>query len=83
MSGLDAVRTKSTNLNVAVPVELVQHVDDGKPPDGFTLEMHRRVAQLSEGVRMKQHGLKHLEETISLLASDMMEDQAPMPTAPR
>ena len=77
MGGLGNLHAKSANVvATAVPFELLQHVDEGKPPDGLTIEMHRRVSQMSEGLQGKQHGMRHLEETITVLASDLLQPKA-------
>ena len=63
--GLDAVRTASGGVDVALPAELVQkYVDAGRSPDEFTVARHGAVERSSAAVRAKQHGFQRLEEAI-------------------
>ena len=63
LGNLSSIRNKGADLDLLVPVELVQHyVDEGLPLDAFSTEAYRRAQQMSEGVAAKQQALRLLEE---------------------
>ena len=77
VSRMDAVRTASADVDVALPVELVQqYVDAGKSPDGYTAELHGRAARLGATVQAKQRGFRAVEEAIRHVGSDLLRDDA-------
>jgi hypothetical protein len=63
LGNLSSIRNKGADLDLLVPVELMQHyVDEGLPLDAFSTEAYRRAQQMSEGVAAKQQALRLLEE---------------------
>jgi len=63
MDNLSSIRNAGADLDLFVPVELVQHyVDEGLPLDNFSTEAYRRAQQMSEGVAAKQQALRLLEQ---------------------
>ncbi|AOA63399.1 Subunit of the RNA polymerase II mediator complex [Komagataella phaffii GS115] len=54
----------NTDLNIPIPVDVVNYIEDGRNPDIYTREFVEVVRKLNQFLRGKQLGFKYAQSTL-------------------